>query len=126
MQKKYTLRHDVAKFRKEYIWVQMQLGQEKQITSCRLSGQSLMDSSNSLLHNHNKTKIKKKEKNPIRKGEPSEYSGGFSFVQEQDKRILAISDLGFRNIYGIFYIGNQYFKDIGSSDWSRSCSVGRD
>lgn len=80
MQKKYTLRHDVAKFRKEYLWVQMQLGQEKQITSCRLSGQSLMDSNNSLLHNHNKTKIKKKEKNPIRKGEPSEYSGGFSLL----------------------------------------------
>ena len=89
-------------------------------------GQSLMDGRNSLLHNHNKTKIKKKEENPIRKGEPSEYSGGFSFVQEQDKRILFISGLGFRNINGIFYISNRNFKNIGSGYRSWTCSMGSD
>ncbi len=60
---------------------------------------------NSLLHNHYK-KIKKKEEDPNRKGGPSEYSGGFSFVQKQDKRILFISDLDFRIFYGIFFISN--------------------
>ncbi len=50
--------------------------------------------------------IKKKEENPIREGGPSEHSGGFSFVQKQDKRILFISDLGFSIFYGIFFISN--------------------
>ena len=85
-------------------------------------GRALWVAINSLLHNYNK--IKKKEENPIRKGGPSEYSGGFSFVQEQDKRILFISDLDFRNIYGIFYISNRNFKNIGSGYWSRACSMG--
>ena len=89
-------------------------------------GRALWVVANSLLHNHNKTKIKKKEENPIRKGGPSEYSGGFSFVQEQDKRILFISDLDFRNIYGIFYISNRNFKNIGSGYRSRPCSMGSD
>ena len=46
-------------------------------------GRALWVAANSLLHNHNKTKIKKKEENPIRKGGPSEYSGGFSLCRSR-------------------------------------------
>ena len=101
-------------------------GRESESHPAAYPGRALRVAANSLLHNHNKTKIKKKEENPIRKGGPSEYSGGFSFVQEQDKGILFISDLGFRNIYGIFYISNRNFKNIGSGYRSRPCSMGSD
>lgn len=101
-------------------------GKKSELYSAAYPGRALRVAVNSLLHNHKKTNIKKKEENPIRKGGPSEYSGGFSFVQEQDKRILFTSDLGFRNIYGIFYISNRDFKNIGSGYRSRSCSMGSD
>ena len=101
-------------------------GRESESHPAAYPGRALRVVANSLLHNHKKTNIKKKEENPIRKGGPSEYSGGFSFVQEQDKRILFISDLGFRNIYGIFYISNRNFKNIGSGNRSRSCGMGSD